>query len=1297
MERLKHNNDIEIKLLANRRFIYANRRSNVVITAENKATDICVLFPEEYEDYSKRVDFINSAGKEWTEGLYTPEFKKYKGGFSKTRFHFTLPTEVTTEGELKMQFLAYLPDESMTTVPFEVILIDIQCGMLAFKRSSKSNPDLLILAANKSEQALFNSQKAVAKSTEALANSEQAVETANKAVAGLEDEIERAMRAEADLAAGLAAEVERAMQAEADITAALNEEIERATAAEDDLREALGDETAERIAGDAALAEAIADEQARAEQAEAQLTAGLQGLTDALETEVERATQAENDLRVSTTENADAIAAEAARAIAAENTIAADLAAEISRAQTAEQINADAIQTESNRAQAAEAGLLAGLNTERDRAIAAENNLHSELISESSRSMQAEAELRADLNSEITRAQTSEQINADAIAAETQRATNAEAALGARIDTEVPAALSEAKAYADQVSEQVRVDGTIYKGTIDETELLQLTGNENGDLYWISDFDITQPDHSGSAIFNGKTNKWDYNIDRYKHQDNDTIVARPSDGALKVADTDEASLTPDTTDFGGSVQLGFKGMIRSLIRKIRGLFQRTTENAAAITTETTRAMTAESTLSSNLSAEVTRAKAAEQINANAIQAEVLRATQAEGSLSDRITAETARSQTAESGLSARITAEEARAKTAEQTNATAIAAETTRAMSAESGLASSIMAEEARAKAAEQANASAIAAEETRASLAEQALAQSILDNAKKTQADWNETDVSAVTFIHNKPAAMPASDVYPWAKTITKPVYTATEVGAEPAFNKNTAFNKNFGSAAGTVCEGNDGRLTNARTLPIYTTGGTGAALTITAPELGTAYKNGLTFILIPHTSITTSAVTLSVNGLTARKFYRQNASGNGFYPVSDNSFLNLGSPHIVSYRDSASEPFWVLQGLPLVFWENVQNRPTSMPASDVSAWAKAASKPTYTASEVGAEPAFTKNTAFNKNFGSAAGTVCEGNDTRLSNSRPASDVSAWAKAASKPTYTAAEVGAEPAFTKNTGFNKNFGTAAGTVCQGNDSRLSDARTPTAHTHANADLTGIAAWAKAASKPTYTASEVGAEPAFSKNTAFNRSFGTTSGTVCEGNDTRLSNARTPTAHATSSTTYGQGDATNYGHVRLSSLAGSTTILSSGDCALRYNYDTAASDINLNNYVYVGQMTLYNVPTTITDSANNFPSGWNTGSQNSNTAYLEVRRFFSNTGIHQTLYKRATIQRWVRVYNGSSWTAWKEVDAAAGAAVTGANVSITANTNLGNATTVQAALNYIANVFAGTQKVTRISAVTFDAD
>lgn len=37
------------------------------------------------------------------------------------------------------------------------------------------------------------------------------------------------------------------------------------------------------------------------------------------------------------------------------------------------------------------------------------------------------------------------------------------------------------------------------------------------------------------------------------------------------------------------------------------------------------------------------------------------------------------------------------------------------------------------------------------------------------------------------------------------------------------------------------------------------------------------------------------------------------------------------------------------------------------------------------------------------------------------------------------------------------FGDAAGSVCEGDDTRLSDARTPTSHTHAQSDVTGLAA------------------------------------------------------------------------------------------------------------------------------------------------------------------------------------------------------------------------------------------------
>jgi len=102
--------------------------------------------------------------------------------------------------------------------------------------------------------------------------------------------------------------------------------------------------------------------------------------------------------------------------------------------------------------------------------------------------------------------------------------------------------------------------------------------------------------------------------------------------------------------------------------------------------------------------------------------------------------------------------------------------------------------------------------------------------------------------------------------------------------------------------------------------------------------------------------------------------------------------------------------------------------------------------------EPAFAKLTAFNKNFGTSGTTVAYGNHTHVG------------------VY-------EPAFSKNTGFNKNLGTSAGTVSEGN------------HTHS-----GVY------------------EPVFAKNTAFNKNFGSVAGTVLEGDsqDFRGCLARTGT-------------------------------------------------------------------------------------------------------------------------------------------------------------------------------------------
>ena len=93
-----------------------------------------------------------------------------------------------------------------------------------------------------------------------------------------------------------------------------------------------------------------------------------------------------------------------------------------------------------------------------------------------------------------------------------------------------------------------------------------------------------------------------------------------------------------------------------------------------------------------------------------------------------------------------------------------------------------------------------------------------------------------------------------------------------------------------------------------------------------------------------------------------------------------------------------------------------------------------------------------------------------------------------------------------------SFGTAAATFCQGNDSRLSDARTPLSHVHGN--ITNAGAIGSTASLPIITTTS---------GVLTTGSFGTAAATFCQGNDSRLSDARTPTAHT-------HGNITNTGYI-----------------------------------------------------------------------------------------------------------------------------------------------------------------------
>ena len=77
----------------------------------------------------------------------------------------------------------------------------------------------------------------------------------------------------------------------------------------------------------------------------------------------------------------------------------------------------------------------------------------------------------------------------------------------------------------------------------------------------------------------------------------------------------------------------------------------------------------------------------------------------------------------------------------------------------------------------------------------------------------------------------------------------------------------------------------------------------------------------------------------------------------------------------------------------------PTSMPASDVSAWAKADTKPTYTASEVGADASGTAASAVSSHNSSS--TAHSDIRTAVSNAQTTADNAASAVASKAPMYS--------------------------------------------------------------------------------------------------------------------------------------------------------------------------------------------------------------------------------------------------------------------------------------------------------
>ncbi|WP_279085891.1 phage tail protein [Bilophila wadsworthia] len=160
---------------------------------------------------------------------------------------------------------------------------------------------------------------------------------------------------------------------------------------------------------------------------------------------------------------------------------------------------------------------------------------------------------------------------------------------------------------------------------------------------------------------------------------------------------------------------------------------------------------------------------------------------------------------------------------------------------------------------------------------------------------------------------------------------------------------------------------------------------------------------------------------------------------------------------------------------------------------------------------------------YGNTAGTACQGNDVRLADARTPKPHKATHQTGGSDAITPADIGAADKTIQikpGTGLTGggtleadrtltvSYGTAAGTACQGNDARLSNARTPTAHkaTH------------KTGGTDALTPADIGAVPmtvqviagtglsgggSLTANRTLTVKYGTGAGTACQGNDARV--------------------------------------------------------------------------------------------------------------------------------------------------------------------------------------------------